>query len=95
MRKLLMCGVLATAALMQAAAAQAYDGPWCMKASIGRGTVTERCRFRTFEACSNERGLWGSAAFCVQNPRFLSYWQGHGSDREPRRRISRKKKLRS
>ena len=59
----------------------------------GPGSVAERCNFRTFEACRNERTLWGSTAFCSQNPRYLPYWQG-GFGEEPRRKVSRKKKYR-
>ena len=92
MRKLLVCGALAAAALMPAARAQAYpEGPWCLKASMGFGVVTERCEFRTFEACRDERGIWGASAFCVQNPRFLPYWQGRGIEQEPRRARIKKK----
>jgi hypothetical protein len=93
MRKLLLCSFLAAAALVPTAPAGAYEGPWCMRASIGRGSVSEICHFRTFQACSNERTLWGSTAFCSQNPRFLPYWQGRGFDQQPRR-VSRKIKHR-
>ena len=96
MRKFVICAVLAAGALLPAETARAFDGPWCLKASLGFGTVTERCQFATFEACRNERGGWGGSAFCVQNPRFLPYWRGQGFqqegfDRQPRRKLSRKK----
>ncbi len=91
MRKLLICGALAACALLPAESALAYEGPWCLKASLGFSAVTERCHFATFEACRHERGSWGGSAFCVQNPRFLPYWQGQGFERQPRRKVSRKK----
>jgi len=89
MRKLLISTALAAWVLLPAAPAEAYDGPWCVKASVGR-SVAEICHFRTFEACRDERSLWGSTAFCVQNSRYLPYWQGQGFDQEPRRKLSRK-----
>ncbi len=92
MRKLLICGALAIGALLPAGQARAYDGPWCLKAPIGFGVVTERCHFRTFEACRGERAGLGGSAFCVQNSRFLPYWQGGSPDQEPRRKTSRKNK---
>lgn len=61
-----------------------YEGPWCMKSIAGRAEVNI-CHFRTIEHCLAERSFWGSAAFCVQNPRYLPYWTG----REPRRRSAR------
>ena len=93
MQKLFIFGVLIAAALLPAAPAHAYEGLWCMKANMGRA-VTERCHFRTFEACRDERSLWGSTAFCSQNPRYLPYWQGRGFDQEPSQKVSRKKKHR-
>jgi hypothetical protein len=91
MRKLLICGALAAAALQQAGPASAQaEGLWCLRANVGRG-VGERCHFRTFESCSNERILYGSTAFCSQNPRYLPYWQGRFGE-EPRQKVVRKKK---
>jgi len=54
-----------------------YEGPWCLKARLGR-SVAEICHFRTFEACLGERNFHGSTSFCVQNPRYLPYWQARG-----------------
>ena len=56
----------------------AYEGPWCVKATIGRGSVVNICHFRTIEQCLQERTLWGSSSFCVQNARYLPYWQNRG-----------------
>jgi hypothetical protein len=94
MRQLLWAGLLATAALIPAGPATAYDGPWCLRANIGRGAVSEICHFPTFEACRSERGLWGSTAFCSQNPRYLPYWKGRGFGPESGRTPMRKKKHR-
>jgi hypothetical protein len=93
MRKLILCGAVVAAALLPTSAAQAYgDAPWCLKTPLGRGTVSERCDFRTFENCSSERTL--SNAFCVQNSRYLPYWQGRGFGEEPVRKTTRRKKHR-
>ena len=90
MRKLLLGGAMALVMLHpdEPARAQA-EGPWCLKYNTGRA-VGERCSFRSFQACANERALWGSTAFCTQNPGYLPYWQGRFGE-EPRRKVSRKK----
>ena len=93
MRRLLWVGLLTAAALLLAANAEAYEGPWCMRGNLGR-SVAEICHFQTFEACSNERSLWGTTAFCSQNPRYLPYWQGRGFGPEPVRALRYKKKHR-
>jgi hypothetical protein len=92
MRKLVLGGVLAAGTLLPAAPAEAYEGPWCLRASVGRA-VAERCHFITFEACRAERSLWGSTAFCSQNPRYLPYWRGRFGE-EPPQVASRKKRPR-
>jgi len=96
MRKLMICGaVAAAAALLPNAPAHAYgDAPWCLKAPVARGAVSERCDFRTFESCAGERMSWGSSSFCVQNSRYLPYWQGRFGQ-EPVAKASRKKKHRN
>ncbi len=58
------------------------------------GSVAEICHFQTFEACRDERSLWGTTAFCSQNPRYLPYWQARGFGQEPGRALSHKKKHR-
>jgi hypothetical protein len=84
-------GALIAALLLPASGAQAYgDAPWCLNFSLGRGGAAERCEFRTFEGCSAERTLGNS--FCIQNSRYLPYWQGRGYG-EPQK-ISRKKRHR-
>ena len=93
MRSLLTCAVLTLAGLMPAGTAEAYEGPWCLKASVGRG-VSEICHYRTFEACRDDRGLWGTTAFCSQNPRYLPYWQGRGFDQQPQPKVAHKKRHR-
>ena len=93
MRKLLMFGVMAAAMALPPATAEAYEGPWCLRFSTGRGSA-ERCSFRTFDACRAERSLYGTTAFCSQNPRYLPYWQGRGFGPEPVRALRYKKKHR-
>jgi hypothetical protein len=58
---------------------------------MGLGVAQEICHFRNFETCSAERPRWGSSAFCVQNARYLPYWQGRGFDQEPVRKHPTKK----
>lgn len=91
MRKLLFAGLLTTAAMLPVSPAAAYEGLWCMRANMGR-SVTERCHFRTFEACAAERTLNGTTAFCSQNPHYLPYWQGRGFGLDQPVRVARKNK---
>jgi hypothetical protein len=90
--KLILGGAL-MAAIWLPGEASAYEGPWCLRASVGRGTVAEICHFATFEACARERFHYGSTSFCGQNPRYLPYWQGRGFGAEtapPPRRYKKK-----
>lgn len=95
MRKIMLAGMLASATLLPSPLAAAHEGLWCMRANMGR-YVVERCHFATFEACSAERNLAGSTAFCSQNPYYLPYWQGRGFGPEPvaARKVARKAKHR-
>ena len=95
MRKLLFAGLLTGAALLPAVPAAAYyEGPWCLNANKGR-SVSQICHFKTFEACANERVLYGTTSFCGQNPRYLPYWQGRGLGPQEPVKVARKKKHRS
>ena len=69
---------LAVIALADVKPSAAYEGPWCVKATIGRGGTVNICHFRTIEQCLQERTLWGSSAFCTQNARYLPYWKNRG-----------------
>ena len=89
MQKLVVCA-LAAGTLLMAAPAVASEGAWCLRYSLGPASP-EICHFRSFEACRDERGFYGSTASCTQNPRYLPYWQGRFGE-EPRRKVSRKKK---
>ena len=94
MRKFLLGAAMALAVLLPGKPVVAQiEGTWCLKYPHSPGGVGERCSFRSFEACRNERTLWGSTSFCVQNPGYLPYWQGRFGE-EPRRKVSRKKKSR-
>jgi hypothetical protein len=85
--------VSAALALFSAQPANAYgDAPWCLKANVGVGFVQEICDFRTFEGCAAERPHFGSSSFCVQNSRYLPYWNGNRPASEPQRRHLRKRK---
>jgi hypothetical protein len=83
---------LAAGTLLAAAPAVAYEGPWCLRYNLGPSSP-EVCHFRTFEACRDDRGFYGSTASCTQNPRYLPYWQGRGFGEESRQ-VSGKKKQR-
>ena len=83
MRRLLWTGLLTAAALLPAVSAEAYEGPWCMRANAGFGSIAEICHFNSFEACRDERYHWGTTAFCSQNPRYLPYWQARGFGEKP------------
>jgi hypothetical protein len=93
-RTLVLGGALAAAVLLPSAAAHAYEGPWCLRASVARGTVSEICHFRTFEACAQERFNYGTTSFCGQNSRYLPYWQGRGFGPEAAPPHRKKKKYR-
>ena len=63
MRKLLFCGLLFWLAVPLNANA-AYGGGWCAVVDYGNGSVTEKCSYRSFEACQAEARSWGSTSFC-------------------------------
>jgi hypothetical protein len=87
MRKLLICGLLLGAFAPSAEAAPAYRGGWCSVVSLGIGGVSERCSFRSFEACQAYARSFGSTSFCrVSGYAVPGYWAGH----EPRRVKKRK-----
>ena len=94
MRRLSICAILVMAGLMPGGTAEAEEGLWCLRASVGRGVVSEICHYRTFEACRNDLALWGTTSFCGQNQYYLPYWQGRGFDQEPTRKLVHKKKHR-
>ena len=77
LRLFIFSAVLAAIALVGVRPSVAYEGPWCVKASVSR-SVVNICYFRTFEQCLQERILWGSSAFCIQNSNYLPYWKGRG-----------------
>ena len=93
MRKFLVCAFAIGGMLALSEPTSAYEGLWCLRASMGR-SVSEQCHFTTFEACRNERSLWGTTAFCSQNPRYLPYWKGRGFGEEPPPKSLRKNKHR-
>jgi hypothetical protein len=91
--RFLMGALAAGGALALSGPASAYEGLWCLRASMGR-SVSEQCHFTTFEACRDERSLWGTTAFCSQNPRYLPYWQGRGFSGEPPQKMPQKSRHR-
>jgi hypothetical protein len=79
LRLSIFSAALAVVVLTGLKPSMAYEGPWCVKAVIGRGGVVDICHFRTIEQCLQERTLWGTSAFCVQNSRYLPYWKARGA----------------
>ena len=92
MSKLALAGLVAGATLLSIGPSSAYSllgapldrAPWCVVYDTGAGVVRENCRMRNFEACNAERSLWGSTAFCRQNPAFAGYYGEPGP--QPRKR---------
>jgi hypothetical protein len=91
MRAILVLGVAAGLIGLAPEPATAVEGPWCMRASAGKGHAVEICHFATFQACNHERALWGTTGHCVQNHRYLPYWYGRGIDPPPRAALRKKK----
>ena len=60
MRKFLFCGLL----FSLAAPVNADAAGWCLVANLGIGSASEKCTFRSFEACQAEARLFGSTSFC-------------------------------
>src|SRR5712692_7037124 len=79
-RTTLLMALVAGTLLSGATPSFAYpEGPWCLKAMIGR-SATNICHFRTFEQCLAERSFYGGSSFCGQNPRYLPYWRARGQN---------------
>ena len=88
MRKMLIFGLFFGVLAVPGAAEAAYrSGGWCLVYSVGRGAVSENCRFRNFEACQAERPFFGSSGFC----RVSQY----PAEVQPRRLTKKKHKSRN
>ena len=80
MKKLLLIGALAAAALVQAQPSQAYfRGDWCAKIESGGGANQERCDFPNFATCRAYVNAQPKS-FCVQNQWSAPNW-GVADDR--------------
>ena len=79
MQRMIMLASAVAAVLSCAAPAEARQGPWCARVSVGSGSVQEICHFASMEACRNEV-IAGNRGFCTQNPR----WPGYYGMAEPR-----------
>ncbi|MGH6741634.1 MAG: hypothetical protein ACREDY_21870 [Bradyrhizobium sp.] len=98
MSKFAVFGLVAAATLCTSVPGHAYSlfgdpldtAPWCVVYDIGAGVVHENCRMPSFQACNAERSLWGSTAFCRQNPAFA----GYGPQPAPRSRHHRRRHIR-
>jgi hypothetical protein len=60
MRKLLFCVLLFWLAIPMKADASG----WCSVVNLGIGSVSEKCSFRSFEACQAYAQSFGSSSFC-------------------------------
>ena len=58
--------------------------PWCLTADIGAGAMVDRCYFRTYEQCAQERFVYGTTSFCIVNPEH--YFAAPESARRPGKR---------
>lgn len=59
--------VLAAAAMFASAPSRAYyNGPWCGVATLGPGSVVEKCDYRDFETCRMDV-VAGNRGFCRPN----------------------------
>ena len=86
-RCLLFVITLAAVALLDARPSLA--GAWCAVSDIGRGTVTENCRYNNFEACRREV-IAGNRGFCRQNAAWPGWHSGYGeAPRKARKRSKR------
>jgi hypothetical protein len=88
MQKVLFVAAAVTAAILLGNhSSQAYyEGPWCAIVNTGEGAISERCHFRSFEACRMEV-ISGNRGTCTQNPR----WPGYYASPSPRKRVHRKR----
>ena len=75
LRLAIFSAAIAASTLTGTTPGAAYEGPWCLTATVGR-SVFNICNFQTFEQCLQERSFYGGSSFCGQNPRFLPYWRG-------------------
>lgn len=91
MRKILLCGALAAAALLPAGESRAYEGPWCAVANLGFGVIREDCSMPNFEVCREEAQSFGSTAFCRVNGAYPGY---RSPGKERHRPLRHKKKRR-
>lgn len=68
MRVAMVLGAALAAALAFGDVAASAQAPaWCAKIAAGKDHVTERCEYRTFEAC-RQAIIGQGPSFCVQNP---------------------------
>ena len=74
MKKLILIGGLAAAALISPQPSQAYfRGTWCAHIDVDGRASQERCDFQSFAAC--QASVAGqSRSFCVQNQWRASNW---------------------
>ena len=47
----------------------AAESPWCLKVVVD-GLAVDRCDYRTFEKCNDERINEGNKSYCFRNPWF-------------------------
>jgi hypothetical protein len=84
MRKFAFFGLLAAVLVVPTTTEAAYGGGWCLVANLGIGAVSEKCSFRSFEACQAYARGYGPTSFC----RASGYAIG-GQPRAKKKRKSR------
>src|SRR5689334_4910431 len=77
MRSLTIPAALAAIALSCSPSHAYYMGPWCGVYTIGPGSVSEKCDYRTFEACRRDI-VAGNRGFCRQNGYFFQGYAPEG-----------------
>ena len=61
MRRLSICAILVMAGLMPGGTVEAEEGLWCLRASVGRGVVSEICHYRTGRAGASTKSRCASS----------------------------------
>jgi hypothetical protein len=86
-KALLVVAALAGASVLGAGSSRAYEGAWCAVQSTGLESVSERCHFRSFEACRREV-VSGNIGFCRPS-QYVSerYAPPSSKARKPRKRV--------
>jgi hypothetical protein len=90
MRPIVVGAVAGAASLIAAPGAAQTAAPWCLKTDVGAGAMVDRCYYRTYEQCAQERFVWGTTSYCIVNPdHYFAAKAGERVPGKPRRRSNR------